>query len=78
MQFYQSKGHGLDLYSTAPDPIQTREVESGSQKKEPRMRGSCVAGVEASVSAPGANGWRHCSDHLAGTFRDDRSFQPNA
>ncbi len=42
------------------------------------MQGSCVAGVEASVSVPGANGGRRCSDHLAGTFCDNPSFQPNA
>ncbi|AEO41952.1 hypothetical protein XACM_1672 [Xanthomonas euvesicatoria pv. citrumelo F1] len=42
------------------------------------MRGSFVASVEASVSAPGANGGRRCSDHLAGAFCDAPSFQPNA
>ncbi len=42
------------------------------------MRGSCVAGLEASVPASSANGGRRYSDHLAGTFCDDRSFQANA
>ncbi len=47
----------------------------GLIKKEPRMRGSLVAGVEASVSAPGANGGRRCSDHLARTFFANPSFR---
>ncbi len=55
-----------------------KAVALGLQQKEPRMRGFFVASVEASVSAPGANGGRRCSDHLAGAFCDAPSFQPNA
>lgn len=51
-------------------PLSSRCMsESLGHEKEPRMRGSCVAGVGALASAPGANGGRRCSDHLANLFR---------
>ncbi|NYH50043.1 UNVERIFIED_ORG: hypothetical protein FHR68_003703 [Xanthomonas campestris] len=75
-----AKAKSMADICTAPllTTIQKREVEFGLRKKEPRVRGSCVSGLEASVAAPSADGGRRCSDHLAGTFCDDPSFQANA
>lgn len=52
--------------------------KSSAAEKSPAFGALVSLGVGALVSAPGANGGRRCSDHLAGTFCDDAGFQANA